>query len=49
MTDEMKPLLIRMPRKMHQAVTERALIEDRTMASVVRRAIRTALEADNDD
>jgi predicted DNA-binding protein len=38
--DDVRPLLVRMPAAMHEAVRETAEREDRTMAQVVREAIR---------
>jgi predicted DNA-binding protein len=39
-----QPINVRLPRELHEAVIERARVEDRTMAQTVRVAIRYYLQ-----
>jgi predicted DNA-binding protein len=39
-SDDVRPLLVRMPAELHEAVKTTAAREDRTMAQVVREALR---------
>lgn len=43
------PMLVRVPHQLHEDVLARAKAEDRTMAQVVRRALRLYLERPVDD
>jgi len=46
--DELFPMLVRVPRHLHMEVKERAQEEDRTLAQVVRRALRLYLSQPSD-
>lgn len=41
--DPVQPVYVRLPREMHEAVKQRAVTEDRSMAQTIRAALRAYL------
>lgn len=48
MSDPTVQMIVRLPSSLHAAIKEKAAAEDRTMAAVIRRALKHAVE-DPDD
>lgn len=46
MEERFQPLMVRLPQDLHLAVKDRARAEDRSMAQLVRRAIRQYLKTE---